>query len=62
MESSKQSRSYYIIQHLKDVMSAYTIRNIYFAHYHYRLGTSYFRGVVILKVKVFLDCGQELQD
>jgi hypothetical protein len=57
MESSKQSRSYYIIQYLKYVMSAYTIRSIYFAHYHYRLGMSYFFGVVIVKVKVFLDCG-----
>jgi len=62
MESSKQSRSYYIIQYLKDVMSAYTIRSIYFAHYRYRSSTSYFFGVVILKVKVFLDCRRELQD
>lgn len=56
MESSKQSRRYYIIQYLKDVMSAYTIRSISFAHYRYCSGTSYFFGVVILKVKVFLDC------
>lgn len=43
-------------------MSAYTIRSIYFAHYRYRSSMSYFFGVVILKVKVFLDCRQELQD
>jgi hypothetical protein len=30
--SSKQSRSYFIIQYLKDGMGAYTTGNIYFAH------------------------------
>lgn len=44
MESSKQSRSYCIIQYLKDVMSAYIIRGIYFANYHYPLSTSWATG------------------
>jgi hypothetical protein len=35
--SAKRSKSYYIMQSVKDVMSLHTIRGIYFAHFHYLL-------------------------
>jgi hypothetical protein len=55
-------RSYCVIQSVKDVMLPCTARDIYFAHFIPTGGMVCFFGLVILKVKVFLNYRRELYE
>jgi hypothetical protein len=59
---SKLTKSYCMINSLKDIMSSHVIRSIYFTYLLAYLRYGVIFGVVILKVKVSLNCKRELHD